>query len=196
MPECIIPAAGASSRMGSWKLLLPWGHSTIIETVVSNVLAAGLGVIVVAGYRGAELHDLLDGRPGVTVVDNHNWEEGMAGSVAGAIASLRSAASSGSAGEPFLVLPADMPWVGPELIRTLLAARTANDHNTVLFAACDGRAGHPVLIPASLIPAIQQLPKGARIRELLMAQPFSLVETGDPAVLQDIDTPEDYKKLS
>jgi len=32
--ECLVPGAGRSERMGSWKPALAFGESTIIQTVV------------------------------------------------------------------------------------------------------------------------------------------------------------------
>ncbi|MFZ4614861.1 MAG: NTP transferase domain-containing protein [Rectinemataceae bacterium] len=181
----MIPAAGASSRMGAWKPLLAWGESTIIETVISSVLGAGLSAIVVAGHRGAELHALLDGHDRVRVVDNPAWEAGMAGSVARGAECLCPAAA-------FLVLPADMPLVGSIIIRKLLETHAGEYTDTVFFAAFRGRPGHPVVVPVGLVPAISALSPKARIRDLLMAGPHRLVETGDPAVLADLDSAADY----
>jgi molybdenum cofactor cytidylyltransferase len=48
----IILAAGLSTRMGEPKQLLPFGNSTIIETVIDNMLGAKLeNVIVVIGHE-------------------------------------------------------------------------------------------------------------------------------------------------
>jgi len=55
MIDCLVPAAGLSERMGSWKPLLPFGDSTIVETVVANALAVCSRVILVVGYRGKDL---------------------------------------------------------------------------------------------------------------------------------------------
>ena len=35
--RAIILAAGSSTRMGSQKMLLPFGESTILETVIHNI---------------------------------------------------------------------------------------------------------------------------------------------------------------
>jgi len=184
--DCVVPAAGASSRMGAWKPLLPWGGSTIIETIVNTVLEAGLRPIVVAGFRGGELRALLGGREGLLVVDNPDWEGGMAGSLLAGAGEVR--------GEAFFVLPADMPGVGAGIFRLLLAARLEGAaRDETLFASCRGQPGHPVLIPTALLPALGELEIGQRARDLLMARPHRLVETGDPAVLADLDTEAEYR---
>lgn len=81
--------------MGAWKPLLPWPGpaGTLIGAAVSSALAAGVGPVVVAGYRAGELRaalagldglDGLDGLAGggcVDIVENPGWESGMLGSV-------------------------------------------------------------------------------------------------------------------
>ena len=53
MLSAIVLAAGLSKRMGSAnKLLLMYKNKTVIETVVENILAAGIKeVIVVTGHQ-------------------------------------------------------------------------------------------------------------------------------------------------
>ncbi len=34
--DCIITAAGLSSRMGQWKMMLPWEQGTILDTSIKN----------------------------------------------------------------------------------------------------------------------------------------------------------------
>jgi molybdenum cofactor cytidylyltransferase len=171
--------------MGSWKPLLPWGRSTILETVLENVAAAGLEAIVVTGYRGDELHRLLEGRAGVRIVDNPDWAAGMAGSV------LRGASSV--LGRAFFVLPADMPRVTASVFAAMLVAYHRGDGHETLFAACDGRLGHPVLIPTSLVPALRKLLPEQGLRSFLISGAHRLVETKDPAIAEDLDTIEDYR---
>lgn len=153
----------------------------MIETVVTNVIASGLEAIVVAGFRGGELHALLDGRPGIRVVDNPDWEAGMLGSILRGARMVR--------GEGFFVLPADMPRVGASVFGALLGASGAG----TLFAAFEGRLGHPVRIPTSYLPDMEKLGPGARLRDFLLARGHRLVETGDSSVLSDLDTPDEYR---
>jgi molybdenum cofactor cytidylyltransferase len=173
--------------MGDWKLLLPWGKSTIVETVVGAVLEAGLEALVVAGYRGDELHALLDGRPGVQLVDNPEWRQGMLGSILSALDLVRA--------EAFFVTPADMPMIGSGIYRLLTAeARSgAKSRSHAYFAACGGIPGHPVLIPRDRIPAMKALDRGGKLRPFLMEGPWCLVETGEAAVHADIDSPADFE---
>ena len=48
----IVLAAGEAKRLGGQKLLLPFGDSTIIETVIGNVADCDIDeAIVVLGHR-------------------------------------------------------------------------------------------------------------------------------------------------
>lgn len=51
----LVLAAGFSSRMGSFKPLLPLGETTVIEKVVGNFFAAGIQDVRVVGHRAEEV---------------------------------------------------------------------------------------------------------------------------------------------
>ncbi len=204
--DCVMPAAGASSRMGSWKPLLPWGAATLVEAAVGSALAAGLRVLLVVGHRGREISALFAGRERVVVVDNPDWERGMLGSIQKALPFVAS--------EAFFCANADMPLIGPEDYRALaaaweaaallasargVAAREASEAESpergglALFASHRGKAGHPVLLPRAWSADILALGPGERLRPFLFARTHRLIERG-PGALLDLDTPEDYER--
>jgi molybdenum cofactor cytidylyltransferase len=192
MFDCVIPAAGASSRMGLLKPLLPFGSSTLVERAVLGALGAGCRVLLVLGNRAAEVAlpfgavPWLAAREAGTLlfVDNRRWEEGLLGSIQAALPLVR--------GEAFFLAHADMPFIASEAYRALEQAWGRSGSPAVIFASHEGRRGHPVLLPSAWIPDMRSLdPRGA-MRDFLAGRPFELVETG-PGALRDIDTPEEYK---
>jgi molybdenum cofactor cytidylyltransferase len=77
----VVLAAGGSRRMGTQKLLLPFGGSTIVETVVRAALEASLqGAVVVLGADEDRVREKLAPYP-VTFSVNADWERGMLSSV-------------------------------------------------------------------------------------------------------------------
>lgn len=191
--ECVITAAGASSRMvGEWKPLLPFGSSTVLGTTVSRALDAGLSVILVVGFRGSELVDRFAGTPGVRCVVNSGWKEGLLGSV---VAGFRAAE-----GELVFSMNGDKPLVLSRTYRLLLdkAERLGSGGGAVppLFASWNGKRGHPVLIPRGIALGAAALGPGGRMRDHLAAYFPVQVECGDEGVLLDIDTPADYERLA
>ena len=54
----VVLAAGKSVRMGKPKMSLPWGKTTVIGQVVTVLVGAGLGEVLVVTGGGRD-----DGRP-------------------------------------------------------------------------------------------------------------------------------------
>ncbi len=199
--DCVIPAAGASSRMGSWKPLLPWHDTTVVETVVRSALDAriacgegrdptqGLRVILVAGWRIEELSALFRDREGVLIAHNAGWERGMLGSIQCALPFVASGC--------FFVTPADMPGLVPEDYARLGKARLsllAEGLDLPLFSSQGRKLGHPVLIPSRFKASIAGLDPEAKLRPFLLSCGARSVD-GCLAACEDLDTPEDYERL-
>jgi CTP:molybdopterin cytidylyltransferase MocA len=194
MFDCVILAAGASSRMRApeggpaLKPLMPFALSTMIETAVAAALGAGCRAFIVVGNRASEVAAPFEaesyrgprdeGR--LLVVANPRWEEGLLGSIQSALPFL--------AGEAFFLAHADMPFVASEAYRALAKAFGPT---TAIVASHGGVRGHPVLLPTAWIPEILALDIKGRLRDYIAGKPIFLVETG-PGALRDIDTPEEY----
>lgn len=188
--DCVMPAAGASSRMGAWKPLLPWRGASLVEACVGAALGACSRVLLVGGERLAELASLFRGEPRVLVVANPAWALGMLGSLQRALPLVE--------GGAFFCANADMPLIEPadyETLEARYAILEASGAPAAVFAAHGGEAGHPVLVPSSYIAEILLLPPGGRMKSFLSGKPSCLVERG-PGVLADLDTPDDYERAA
>jgi molybdenum cofactor cytidylyltransferase len=180
--SCIVPAAGRSSRMGDWKPLLPFGGTTIIETVVGNALAACRRVLLVTGYRGGELAALFHSRPGVRIVENRDWVTGMFSSIRCAARELGT--------ERFFITLGDKPFIPPEVYRSLLLADPAG----AVFPVFGGVRGHPVLLDAEVREAIvREDPASGSMREIVGRFTVREVPWTDDSILRDIDTRQQYE---
>ncbi len=184
MVDCLIPAAGRSSRMNEWKPLLRFGSSTLIETVVMTALEVCRGVVLVAGYRGEELERVFASQPRVRMVKNPAWEAGMLSSVQAGVRRIDT--------ERFFIVPGDMPYLTGEVYRALLSAPRAD----AVAPVYGRRRGHPVLLSSGLISKIAGAGREATtMREVLAGESFTIIPWKDDSVLRDIDTPEEYRGL-
>lgn len=193
---CIIPAAGRSSRMGAWKPMLTWGSTTICGAVVETVIAAGLHPVLVAGYRADELVAAFGDRPGLTVVRNPEWEQGMLGSIRVGVEAL-SRIAPGYDG--FLVAPADMPRLPVSGFARVIAEAERGAHSGLaraVFAARGERLGHPVWIPAGFVAGLSSRDPDSRLRDYLLERSWTGIEVDDDGIFADIDTPEAYADLN
>lgn len=74
--DCIIPAAGLSSRMGQWKMMLPWQHGTILDASIKNALALCSHIILVFGYRAEELMARYQQHPAISLIYHADYQQG------------------------------------------------------------------------------------------------------------------------
>ena len=81
MVSGIILAAGESRRVGKLKQLLPFGNSTIIETVIDNLLCAKLDEVIVILGHAAEKITAKIRHKSVKIVCNPDYKSGMLTSV-------------------------------------------------------------------------------------------------------------------
>lgn len=186
----VLLAAGRGERMGAGppKPLRRLAGRPLLEHVAAAALASGVAeVVVVLGHAAQALRPVLErlASPRLRAVENPRHAEGQGTSVAAGTAAL----PAGVTGALFLLV--DQPLVRAPLVDRLLARHLARP-DRILVPACDGRRGNPVLFPADLLPALAALSGDRGGRAVLDRAParVEIVETGDPAVVTDVDTPE------
>ncbi len=203
----ILPAAGMSRRMGRPKLTLPHENTTIAGSVARTLLDAGAGEAGLTRCAGGlvvvtrtELIDDLelptDSR--LHVVINDDAESEMIDSVRMGLrwiaVHLAETAERSAVPVGVLVVPADMPTISAEVCRQCMAA-FLDDAQRIVIARHAGQGGHPIVFPLSLRDVVDQLDGGLRELPRTCSERVFFVETGEPGVVHDVDTPGDYQQL-
>jgi molybdenum cofactor cytidylyltransferase len=189
----VVPAAGRSQRMGRPKLLLPWRNATVIEHVLAAWLASDVErVVVVVHPDDASLAEICR-RAGAEVVIPPAAPPEMKDSVLHALDFLRVAAAP-SASDVWLLAPADMPTLPTAAIDLVIAAHDPDDAR-ILVPRHAGRRGHPVLFPWPLCDEVARLGPSEGLNQLRRRFPVRELDFIEPAVLADLDTPDDYRRL-
>jgi molybdenum cofactor cytidylyltransferase len=189
----IILGAGASSRMGRPKLLLPWGKGTVVEHLLSQwrqLRAAQIALVCAPGQTAlqAELDRLHF--PTQDRIFNSAPERGM-------FSSVQSAAGwNGWKVEitDWVIVLGDQPQVRQKALRALLDFKLAHP-DEICQPSCDGRPKHPVILPR---PEFELL-KETRTENLKLflqsrAHRIALLPLDDPGLVLDIDRPADYEQ--
>jgi len=183
----IVLAAGLSTRMGRFKLTLPWNGTTVIGRVVQVLVEAGLeDIVVVTGHRAGDVTKALAGMAAREAY-NRGYETGeMLSSIQVGLAALRGEALAA------LLCLGDQPQIEITTVRTVLAAGKEDGWRRVVAPSYDLRAGHPILLPRGIWPRV--LTATGTLRDVLKAQHEKIryVSVGTPTVLADLDTPQDY----
>jgi molybdenum cofactor cytidylyltransferase len=186
----VVLAAGGSLRMGQLKQLLEVAGQPMARRVVQVVGSAGVDqVVVVVGAHADAVKQALEGLA-VQIVRNRHWADGMSGSLRVGVGALRRDIQAA-----FIVL-ADQPGLTSELLRSLLARYHATNAR-IIAPFYEGRRGNPVLFDRALFVDLQALEgdKGAREFLALHEDWVERVDVDNPAVLLDVDTPRDYRRL-
>lgn len=187
----IILAAGSSRRMGSQKLLLPYGSSTMIETVVDQVQKSAIDqVLIVLGPEPEKVKKVLVNRA-VKFCLNTRHEEGMLSSVICGIRALPQEA------EAALIYLGDQPEIPPEVSNRVMEAYD-DDLFGIVIPVCNHRRGHPLLVDMKYRREIEKLDLEQGLRALRHQFPEDVLEVDvdEPGILVDIDTREDYSNAT
>lgn len=189
MTGIIILAAGASRRLGQPKQNLKFKGHTLLQLAIAAALGSHCRpVIVVIGANAEEL-DLPDSHPDVTIVQNTNWQQGMASSLKAGLNELGGDAAG------VAVMLCDQPFVDAGLINRLLQS---NEETGKAIIACKYKevAGVPSLFDQSLFPKLMALKGDEGAKHLIKTHPADVFTIEFEAGIIDIDTGEDYLKLT
>ena len=187
--DCLIPSAGFSSRMDKWKLILPYKNSTIIENSIKNAAEVCTRIIVVTGYRGNELKDLVEQTPHVLTIRNKNYKNGMFSSIQTGVKLVES--------EWFFITMGDMPDINKDIFNSLLESMNKNSGCfDIIRPMYQGKRGHPVLLNRNTIPTIISEPHYSEMKNVFLHHRVMDIEMDIPDTFRDIDTPEEYRRIS
>ena len=187
----IILAAGSSTRMGKQKLLLPYKGSTMIETVVENVLASKVDhILVVLGADHERITPALKDKE-VQTCHNREHDRGMLSSIICGFRAIPDDANTA------LVYLGDQPEIPARVTDAVIDAYN-DDIKGIVIPVYNHRRGHPLLVDLKYRRDIDKLDLEQGLRSLMHLFPQDVleVEVDDPGILVDIDTEEDYNKAT
>lgn len=183
----IILAAGAAKRMKAPKMLLPFGDTFILSHLIKEAKKINPGsLVVVTGSYHNEIKAAVED-PFVELIQNFNWQEGMAGSIALGIASLQKE----NLDNCFIVV-SDQPFLDHKLLLDM-QEKSAQTGKGIIAAFYEGVAGTPVLFAAKYFEQLQELRGDYGAKAILQRNPRDLATVAFPLGSMDIDTPADYQ---
>lgn len=185
----LLPAAGASRRLGKDKRLLPWRGQTLLEHSVSILRQAGFDHVMVVLEENSPCAQLA-GLDGVVQVINPQPERGMLSSVREGLNALP--ANVRAVG----VQPADHPLIKVEAVRAVVAYFRAHQPLLLLPRFVD-RRGHPLIIHRDRFAAALACDDSVGLRQLVARYADDLVQLPLPyaGLEQDLDDADDLRRL-
>lgn len=187
----VILAAGQSRRLGRPKQLEPWGDTNLLSHVVARTRDFPVDEVwVVLGHdyeRILEETDLDD----VGVIENPEWEEGIASSIRVGLDALTRLSRCDRA----LIVLGDQPAVPTEVVDELMASHVRASH-PVSVPKYRYSWGNPVLVDRSLWPRLMSLEGDEGAQRLWQAHPEWVNEVWfSDLTPRDVDTETDVVEL-
>jgi CTP:molybdopterin cytidylyltransferase MocA len=186
----IVLAAGASSRMGQPKALLSIDGRTFVRRVLDTLRDAAIddAVVVIRPDADDVAHEIARAGFGRAIVNTDPTRGQLSSLVAGldAIDSPRVIA--------VLVTLVDVPLVSAATVSALLA-RVPASSAPILRATYGDRHGHPVVYRRELFDALRHADPATGAKTVMRVHKIEDVDAGDPGVVEDVDTPDDYGRV-
>lgn len=190
----VILAAGESSRMGRDKALLDWRGRSFLEAGLELLAPHTQLTIVVAGKNADSLAAIVYGKAGFLTV-NPRPELGQFSSLQ---VGLQDVLNRGR--DAAVVALVDRPPCEPATLERLLD-EFAEAHLKGKWAVVPeyaGKHGHPFVVGREMIEAFLKAPATSTAREVEHSLPDRILylPVQDPLVAANVDTPEDYARLT
>lgn len=187
----IVLAAGASTRMGKPKQLLPYNGSSLLRHAVETALASECRpVVVVLGSAAERLQQEVSDLP-VQVVENLHWAEGMSSSIRTGVVALNATSNTVSA---TILLLCDQPFVSIQVINQLIETYQFTG-KPIVASRYAGILGVPALFSCAFFAELVSLRGSEGAKQVITNHPHEVYGIPFPNGAIDIDTPKDYEQL-
>ena len=183
----VILAAGESRRMGTQKLLLSFGETTVVGAVAGTALVSRADrVLAVLGADGDAVRQRLEPLA-IDFAVNENFAQGMLSSVQAGFGALPADA------EAAIIMLGDQPFLPARVVDAVVEAFRRSGKGIVV-PVFQGHRGHPVLVSLKYRDEVLALDPADGLRRLIHAHPEDIFEADveDANILRDMDVPEDY----
>lgn len=189
-PAGIILAAGESRRMGSPKALLRWRGRTFLEIISERMHEAGIRrrVAVVGADRERILKEVRAG--GIEWIVNEDYGRGQLSSLWCGLEAVGDAPGA-------VMTLVDHPLVLTQTYRRLID-ELRKSPESIVVPTVDSKRGHPIVFGARHFGRFLSAPLRVGARSVLAGGgvPVREVPVDDPGIRANIDTPEDYRRLT
>ncbi len=184
----LILAAGASSRMGQPKQLLPLQEQTVVERVVTTCMDSGLGTVtLVLGAHAEEVQALVRSQA-VEAVVHRDWEEGMGSSLAAGIRHILSTHKP----EHLMVVLGDQVALTGASLQTLYRVYLQSP-KSMAISTFAGVAGPPAVFSSRWYEFLSKLSGDAGAKPVISTHQEEVLRVPLAVAAVDLDTPSDYE---
>ena len=187
----ILLAAGASSRMGQPKQLLPWGEQTLIEHQIHTLLKTGNPVNVVLGSNSKLVIPVIEKYP-VNIYINTDWKSGMGNSISFGICQIIQKFQDA---DGVLIMLLDQPLITTSYIENMLGAYQHGSQQILVSRSASGWKGVPVLFDKCYFKDLTELSNDEGAKKIIKRYEENVTLFDGGELLEDMDTSQSYQQL-
>ena len=186
MLAAVILSAGASSRMGRPKALLPYREGTFLEHLIEVTRHPRIGLTRVVLGAGAEVIRTIAKLDPSVVVLNPAWEQGQLSSIRAGLRSLDGIDTDG-----IVLCPVDHPLVSARLVSNLVE-RFYDGKKAIVLPTYNARRGHPVIFSKALFGELLAAPEDQGARSVVWAHAGDILDvpTDEEGVVLNLNDPD------
>ena len=184
----LIPAAGASTRLGQAKQLVHYKSGPLIQNAVNRADSIGpLEIIVITGANAKAVTEAVHQSP-VRWIHNPDWSAGMGSSIAAGAAGINPVSSG------VMILLCDQWRLQTSDLQALAKAwRSAPER--IAIAEAGGRYMPPVIFPSTFFKRLQQLKGDQGARSLIKAHADLITAVAMQNAAVDLDNQDHFNHL-
>lgn len=188
----VILSAGASTRMGRPKALLPYREGTFLEHLIQVTRHPRIGITRVVLGAGAENIQKIAKLDSSLVVLNPDWELGQLSSICAGVRSLEAIETDG-----IVLCPVDHPLVSARLVSELVD-RFYEEKKAIVLPTYKGKRGHPVIFSSGLFGDLLAAPTEMGARAVVWAHSADVLEvpTDEEGVILNLNDPDMLKRAT
>ncbi len=185
----LILAAGAASRMGEVKQLLPYKGTTLLEWSIKQAKKSLVkNVFCVLGAHKEIIEKQLVTHT-VDIIYNPNYKDGLSTSI---VCGIKTIQEKGF--DKALIMLADQPSITPTYLNELIL-NAKNNPTQIIASRYQNTIGVPAIFPKKYFCNLLTLKGDKGAKELLQKEHKNIVAVNSFLNLVDVDTPNDYQHL-
>ena len=187
----IILAAGASTRMGQPKQLLPYKRRTLLSHVINCVIASSCRiVIVILGANSDKIEPQIAQFP-IIIVKNSDWNKGISSSIGCGVNYIQEKKLNING---VIFLTCDQPFISTKIIDQLIEANNLTNQS-IIATHYEKTLGIPVLFSSSFFSELIELRGDNGAKKIINKYPELVKKIDFTQGKIDLDTVKDYQQL-
>ena len=185
----LLLAAGASTRLGQAKQLLPWKNGNLLDHAIGTALLQSPDVFVVLGSQREIIKSRTD-LSNVSPIDNEDWEKGMGHSIAIGMHHIISHTTPTAV----LIMLVDQPLLESEHYGRLRTRFFAGDRQ-IVATNYGSNPGVPAIFGPKMFDGLAALDGAMGARHFIRSQSAYTASLPPIGNATDIDTLDSYQEL-